>query len=47
VGDFLSSAIVGALWVVSPAWAMGFVILTSLTGAAVILGTHPPPPKFA
>jgi MFS family permease len=43
VGDVLSSTIVGALWVLSPGWAMGFVIVTSLTGAAVILATHPPP----
>jgi MFS family permease len=43
VGDFLSSAVVGVLWVLSPAWAMGFVMATSLTGAGVILATHPPP----
>jgi MFS family permease len=41
VGDLLSSAIVGLLWVVAPVWAMAFVITTSLTGAAVILTTHP------
>jgi MFS family permease len=45
LGDLLSSAIVGLLWVYSPYWAMGFVIATSLTGAAVILTTHPRPPQ--
>ena len=41
LGDFVSSAAVGVLWVVSPGWAMGFVIATSLTGAAVIFRTRP------
>jgi MFS family permease len=40
-GDFLSSALVGALWVVSPAAAMGLVIVTSLAGAAIIASTAP------
>jgi MFS family permease len=40
-GDFLSSALVGALWVVSPAVAMGLVIVTSLAGAAIIASTPP------
>jgi MFS family permease len=41
IGDFLSSASVGALWVLSPIWAMSFVILTSLGGAAIIARTRP------
>jgi MFS family permease len=41
VGDFISSAAVGALWVFSPVWAMSFVIATSLIGAGVIAGTRP------
>ncbi|HEX4055983.1 MAG TPA: MFS transporter [Tepidisphaeraceae bacterium] len=36
IGDFLSSTIVGFLWVLHPMWAMGFVIIMSLVGAAVI-----------
>jgi MFS family permease len=36
VGDMISSAAVGALWVLSPAGAMAFVIATSLTGSALI-----------
>jgi MFS family permease len=39
IGDFLSSLLVGALWAVSPAVSMGLVIVTSLTGAAVIART--------
>lgn len=42
MGDFFSSAIVGLLWVISPEAAMGFVIVVSLLGAAVIASTHPP-----
>jgi MFS family permease len=42
IGDFVSSAAVGALWVLSPIAAMLFVILTSLGGAAVIASTRPP-----
>jgi MFS family permease len=39
LGDFISSAVVGLLWVtVSPVAAMSFVIATSLIGAAVIAG---------
>ncbi|MBO0721980.1 MAG: MFS transporter [Blastocatellia bacterium] len=45
LGDFVSSAAVGFLWVLSPAWAMLFVILVSLIGAAIIAGTHPEPPN--
>ncbi|HEX7515727.1 MAG TPA: MFS transporter [Chthoniobacterales bacterium] len=41
VGDFISSAAVGALWVISPVWAMSFVIVTSLGGAAIIASTKP------
>jgi len=36
IGDMISSVLVGALWVLSPAAAMGFVIATSLAGAALI-----------
>lgn len=43
VGDFVSSASVGALWVISPTLAMGLVIITSLTGAAIIANTRPTP----
>jgi MFS family permease len=41
LGDLVSSAAVGCLWVVSPAWAMSYVIATSLTGAAIIVFVHP------
>ena len=36
VGDMISSAAVGTLWLYSPAAAMAFVIATSLAGAALI-----------
>ncbi len=36
VGDFVSSALVGSLWVVSPRAAMAFVIVMSLAGATII-----------
>ena len=39
MGDLISSIVVGFLWVVSPIWAMSFVIATSLLGAAIIAGT--------
>jgi MFS family permease len=39
LGDFISSASVGALWVIHPAAAMSFVIVTSLAGAAIIAYT--------
>lgn len=39
VGDFVSSASVGLLWVISPLAAMTFVIVTSLAGAAIIAYT--------
>jgi MFS family permease len=39
IGDFLSSTVVGFLWVLHPAWAMAFVIATSLIGAGIIAGT--------
>jgi len=39
LGDLISSAVVGALWVLHPSAAMGFVIATSLAGAAVIAAT--------
>jgi MFS family permease len=41
IGDFISSASVGALWVLSPVWAMSFVIVMSLGGAAIIASTRP------
>jgi MFS family permease len=46
VGDFLSSTIVGFLWVLHPTLAMGFVIATTLVGAAIIVGngSDSPPP---
>ena len=39
VGDFVSSIVVGCLWVVSPVFAMSFVITTSLIGASIIVST--------
>ena len=39
LGDMISSALVGALWVLHPAAAMGFVIATSIAGAGVIAAT--------
>ena len=36
VGDFLSSALIGSLWVVSPALSMSSVMVFSLVGAAII-----------
>jgi len=39
LGDFLSSASVGLLWVIHPVWAMLFVIITSFVGAGIIFGT--------
>jgi hypothetical protein len=44
IGDLVSSVAVGFLWVASPAWAMGYVIVTSLAGAAIIAGTRHRPP---
>jgi predicted MFS family arabinose efflux permease len=41
IGDFVSSAAVGALWVASPVSAMLLVILSSLGGAAIIASTRP------
>ena len=47
IGDFVSSTVVGFLWVLHPTWAMGFVIVTSLVGAAIIAGNGPDvPPAF-
>jgi MFS family permease len=40
-GDLISSIVVGFLWVLYPAWAMSFVIVTAVVGAAVIASTHP------
>lgn len=39
IGDVVASILVGTLWVVSPALAMAFVIVTSLGGAVVIAST--------
>jgi MFS family permease len=36
IGDFISSAAVGSLWVISPAASMIFVMFSALIGAAVI-----------
>jgi MFS family permease len=44
IGDFVSSAAVGALWVVSPAGAMILVIVSSVGGAAIIARTRPATP---
>jgi MFS family permease len=41
IGDFISSAAVGLLWVFSPAGAMVLVIVSSLGGAAIIASTRP------
>jgi MFS family permease len=41
VGDFLSSAVVGALWILDPRVAMLIVIATSLVGAGIIVRTRP------
>jgi MFS family permease len=43
IGDLVSSALVGFLWVISPIGAMSFVIATSIVGAAIIAGTRPVP----
>lgn len=37
LGDLVSSVLVGSLWALSPYLAMGFVIVTSLAGATVIV----------
>jgi MFS family permease len=42
VGDFVSSIVVGVLWTLRPAAAMGFVIATTLVGA-VVVWTMPAP----
>ena len=44
MGDFISSALVGFLWIISPVWAMLFVIVMSLTGATIIARTKPVAP---
>jgi MFS family permease len=41
VGDFVSSALVGLLWVVSPKMAMIYVIAMALVGAAIVARTRP------
>ncbi len=47
IGDFISSALVGSLWVVSHGSAMGLVIVTSLVGAAIVANTRPAVPVAA
>jgi MFS family permease len=39
LGDFLSSTLVGVLWVVSPLWAMLLVIVASVGGSVIIAAT--------
>ena len=46
IGDFVSSAAVGVLWVFSPFWAMLLVITSSLGGAAIIASTRRCAPKM-
>ena len=41
IGDLVSSALVGTLWVFSPAAAMVFVMVASLAGAAIIAASGP------
>ena len=41
IGDFLSSAIVGLLWTVTPHAAMLFVVAASLAGSAIIATNRP------
>jgi len=36
IGDFVSSAMVGLLWAVSPVWAMGAVIALAVIGAVLV-----------
>ena len=45
IGDFVSSALVGTLWVYSRGWAMSIVIATSLAGAAIVAATRPVAPS--
>jgi MFS family permease len=40
IGDFVSSSLVGCLWVFSPLASMAFVMATSLIGAGIIARTH-------
>jgi MFS family permease len=46
IGDFISSASVGALWFFSPPLAMSLVILSSLVGAFIIYQTKPQQAAF-
>jgi MFS family permease len=41
IGDFISSALVGSLWVFSRGLAMALVIVTSLAGAWIVATTRP------
>jgi sugar phosphate permease len=41
IGDFIASAAVGSLWMVSPKLAMMLVIVASVAGAAVIASARP------
>ena len=47
LGDFISSALVGSLWVLSHSLAMGLVIATSVIGAAIVATTPPAVPAAA
>lgn len=40
-GDLISSIVIGFLWTLYPTWAMGFVAVTAVVGAAVIASTPP------
>ena len=42
LGDLLSSILVGALWVLHPGGAMGYVIVMSLAGAALVASSPAP-----
>lgn len=41
IGDLISSALIGTVWVFSPTLAMAFVIATSVVGSIVIATTRP------
>ena len=45
IGDFVSSALIGILWVLSPIWAMSTVALLSLPSTTLIATTHPVSPS--
>ena len=41
IGDLFSSSIVGLLWTIAPQAAMLFVIVSALTGSAIIAANRP------